>query len=143
MGPTRRSAGLAVSVVLLGAFATGPEGVPRRVAQALGTGADLCLAVPKPTVQSRLRTTVCHQRDAHLRRDWSPLGRGAGENLNFQTVCSCSRVRGRAPWALACPVAAGTWPTHCPSRRFLGVRGCPTPPSTTWRSLPRAPGHPY
>src|SRR5258707_6492162 len=90
MGPTWQSARLADRVVLLGAATAGSEGVPRRVAQALGCGAHLCLALPKSTVQSRLRTTMCHQRGAHLRSDRTPYGAELGQNLNFQTVFSGS-----------------------------------------------------
>src|SRR5215207_7232345 len=91
MGPTRRSARLADHVVLLGATAADSEGVPRSSAKALGSGADLCLALPQSTIQSRLRTTVCYQRGADLRRDGSPHGPEVSQNLSFQTVFSTAR----------------------------------------------------
>src|SRR5258707_174598 len=86
MGPARRSPRLADNVVLLRTIAASAESIPRRVAAALGGGADLCLALPESTIQSRLRTTVCHQRGAHLRRDGTPHGAEVGQNLSFQTV---------------------------------------------------------
>src|SRR5215207_4853265 len=92
MGPTRRSARLADHVVLVGATAADSEGVPRSSAKALGSGADLCLALPKSTIQSRLRTTVCYQRGADLRRDGSPHGPEVSQNLSFQTVFRASSV---------------------------------------------------
>lgn len=91
MGPTRRSARLADHVVLLGAIAAIPEGVPRRVAQALGGGADLCLALSKSALQQRLRATVHHQRGAYLCRDGASDATEVGSPLSFQTVFSVTR----------------------------------------------------
>src|SRR5215207_9897520 len=105
MGPTRRSARLADHVVLVGATAADSEGVPRSSAKALGSGADLCLALPKSTIQSRLRTTVCYQRGADLRRDGSPHGPEVSQNLSFQTVFSCY-------WG---PAMCSSWCTKAPS----------------------------
>src|SRR4051794_801534 len=88
MGATRRSEKLAHRVVFLGATTTSTESLPRSATQALGRRADLCLAVPEPTLQSRLRAAVHHRRGTHLRHDEPSHASQVGSNLTFQTVSS-------------------------------------------------------
>src|SRR5258707_8233775 len=144
MGPTRRSARLADHVVLVGAIASISESVPRRVAEALGGGADLRVALSESAIQSRLRAAVHYQRGAYLRRDGSPHAPEVGPILSFQTVFSwtpwTSQQRRHQPQK--CP-SLGSW------RRFAGICSLwpetePTAPiRTSCRCrIPPSPGRP-
>src|SRR5262245_19461040 len=84
MGATWRSAELADHVVLLGAFAASPKGFPRSAPETVGCGVDIRMAVSEPALQSRLRTTVLHERGAHLRDDGPPDAPTAGSDVVFR-----------------------------------------------------------
>src|SRR6266851_7441412 len=66
---------------------------PRRVAEALGGGADLRVVLSEPAIQSRLRAAVHYQRGAYLRGNGSPHAPEVGQNLSFQTVFSVRSIR--------------------------------------------------